>query len=107
MAGHNNRYFFGLHQASNEFSEINVVSKWHFKLSIINEILLLMQQLNGAHMNCEMSGFGTMAGCAAEELCAKLIAGASLPPYATNFTVTRYDDMQFLQKLHAANKGIL
>ena len=64
-------------------------------------------QLNGAFMNCAMSGFGTMASCAAGELCAKWIAGDTLPPYAMNFSVKRYDNPQLMQKLGAANKGIL
>ena len=54
-----------------------------------------------------MSGFGTMASCAAGELCAKWIAGDTLPSYATNFSVKRYDDLQLMQKLRAVNKGIL
>ena len=44
-------------------------------------------QLNGASMNCAMSGFGIMASCAAGELCAKWIAGDTLPSYAINFSV--------------------
>ena len=64
-------------------------------------------QLNGAYMNCAMSGFGTIAGCAAGELCAKWIAGDSLPSYAKTFSILRYDDIQLIQKLHAANKCIL
>ena len=64
-------------------------------------------QLNGAFMNCAMSGFGTMASCAAGELCAKWIAGDMMPTYATNFSFKRYDNLQLMQKLRAANKGIL
>ena len=37
-------------------------------------------------------------------LCGKI--GFSLPSYATNFSVKRYDDLQLMQKLRAANKGI-
>ena len=54
-----------------------------------------------------MSGFGTMASCAAGELCAKWIAGDMMPTYATNFSFKRYDNLQLMQKLRAANKGIL
>ena len=64
-------------------------------------------QLNGAFMNCAMSGFGTMASCAAGELCAKWIAGDTLPSFATSFSAKRYDNARLMQKLHAANKGIL
>ena len=64
-------------------------------------------KLNGAFMNCAMSGFGTMASCAAGELCAKWIAGDTMPSYATNFSFKRYDNLQLMQKLRAADKGIL
>ena len=64
-------------------------------------------QRNGAFMNCAMSGFGTMASCAAGELCAKWIAGDTMPSYATNFSFKRYDNLQLMQKLRAADKGIL
>ena len=42
-------------------------------------------QMEGAFMNCAMSGFGTMASCAAGELFANWIAGAALPSYANGF----------------------
>ena len=60
-----------------------------------------------AIMNCAMSGFGTMASCVAGELCAKWIAGDTMPSYATNFSFKRYDNLQLMQKLRAADKGIL
>ena len=60
-----------------------------------------------AFMNCAMSGFGTMAACAAGELCAATIAGAELPDYASGFSLARYDDVQLMGTLRAANKGVL
>ena len=42
-----------------------------------------------------------MASCAAGEL---KIADDTLPPYASNFSVKRYE---LMQKLRPANKGIL
>jgi len=62
---------------------------------------------DGAFMNCAMSGFGTMAACAAGELCAATIAGAELPDYASGFSLARYDDVQLMGTLRAANKGVL
>ena len=55
----------------------------------------------------QFSGNGSMDSCAAGELCAKWIACDPLPSYATNFSVKRYDNLQLMQKLRAANKGIL
>ena len=62
---------------------------------------------DGAFMNCAMSGFGTMAACAAGELCAATIAGAELPDYASGFSLARYKDAQLMKTLQAANKGVL
>lgn len=61
----------------------------------------------GAYMNCAMSGFGTMAACAAGELCAATLSGAELPEYATGFSMARYEDADLMAKLRAANKGVL
>lgn len=62
---------------------------------------------DGAYMNCALSGFGTMAACAAGELCAATIYGAELPDYASGFSMDRYDDTDLMAALHAANKGVL
>jgi glycine/D-amino acid oxidase-like deaminating enzyme len=64
-------------------------------------------QMEGAFMNCAMSGFGTMASCAAGELCAKWIATASLPSYADGFSLKRYDNPELMQRLQLASKGVL
>ena len=64
-------------------------------------------QMEGAFMNCAMSGFGTMASCAAGELCAKWIATASLPSYADGFSLKRYDNPELMQRLQSASKGVL
>ncbi|UOA32876.1 D-amino acid dehydrogenase [Sulfitobacter sp. DSM 110093] len=58
-------------------------------------------------MNCAMSGFGTMAACAAGELCAATIAETELPDYASDFSLARYDNAQLMTTLRAANKGVL
>ena len=62
---------------------------------------------DGAFMNCAMSGFGTMAACAAGELCAKWITGDILPSYAVAFSADRYGNATLMQQLRAANKGVL
>lgn len=61
----------------------------------------------GAYMNCAHSGFGTMAACAAGELCAAAIAGAELPDYAHTLSAARYQDSALMNELRAANKGVL
>jgi len=62
---------------------------------------------DGAYMNCAMSGFGTMAACAAGELCAATMAGENLPSYAKEFSLERYRDEKLMAVLHAANRGVL
>lgn len=61
----------------------------------------------GAFMNCAMSGFGTMTACSAGELCAAWVADASLPAYAKEFSLERYDNKVLMEHLLTSNKGIL
>lgn len=63
--------------------------------------------VNDAYMVCALSGFGTMAACAAGELCAATIAGGPLPDYADALALSRCDDDALMTELRAANKGIL
>lgn len=62
---------------------------------------------SGAFMNCALSGFGTMAACAAGELCAVTIADAELPDYAAGFSLARFDDADLMAGLKLADKGVL
>ncbi|MBM3522040.1 MAG: FAD-binding oxidoreductase [Alphaproteobacteria bacterium] len=48
--------------------------------------------LPGAYVCGAFSGFGIMASCAAGELLAKHVTGATLPSYAAAFDLRRYDD---------------
>ncbi|PIE16254.1 MAG: FAD-dependent oxidoreductase [Rhodobacterales bacterium] len=61
----------------------------------------------GAFMNCALSGFGTMAACAAGELCAATMVGADLPDYAAELSLSRYDDANLIAELQSANRGVL
>lgn len=62
----------------------------------------------GAFVVGALSGFGTMAACAAGELCAHWIAGAPLPDYAEALSLARYDDAKLMTELRtAASKGVL
>ncbi len=49
-----------------------------------------------------LSGFGTMAACAAGELCGAWITGAPLPPYAPYFDPERYRDEAMCVAMQAA-----
>jgi glycine/D-amino acid oxidase-like deaminating enzyme len=63
--------------------------------------------LEGAYMNCALSGFGTMAACAGGELCAAWVAGAELPGYARELSMQRYEDAALMALLRHSNKGVL
>lgn len=62
----------------------------------------------GAFVLGALSGFGTMAACAAGELCAGHIAGGPLPAYAEKLGLARYGDTVLMEALSAAaSKGVL
>ena len=61
----------------------------------------------GAFMNCALSGFGTMAACAGGELCAAWTAGASLPGYARELSLRRYEDADLMARLSNSSRGVL
>ena len=61
----------------------------------------------GAFMNCAHSGFGSMAACAAGELCAAWVAGATLPAYAGKFSFQRYEDAELMALLSKSSRGVL
>ena len=61
----------------------------------------------GAFMNCALSGFGTMAACAAGELCAAWVTGGDLPDYGWKFSAARYEDEALMTQLRQADKGLL
>jgi D-arginine dehydrogenase len=63
---------------------------------------------DGAFVLGALSGFGTMAACAAGALCAACIAGTPLPGYARKLGLARYDDAALMAELNgAASKGVL
>ncbi|WP_415234082.1 NAD(P)/FAD-dependent oxidoreductase [Pseudorhodobacter sp.] len=61
----------------------------------------------GAFMNCALSGYGTMAACAAGELCAAWMTDGTLPDYAHGFSVDRYGDAELMAALATVDRGIL
>ena len=64
-----------------------------------NRPLICKLPVTGAYLIGGLSGFGVMASCAAGELLASHIAEAKLPDYAPAFSLERYEDPGYLQKL--------
>jgi glycine/D-amino acid oxidase-like deaminating enzyme len=64
--------------------------------------------IDGAFMVGALSGFGTMAACAAGELCADWIGGDVLPAYALALSLARYEDHALMVEIDAlASRGVL
>jgi len=64
--------------------------------------------VEGSYIVGALSGFGTMAACAAGSLCAKWLAGAELPDYAAALSLARYDDAALMADLaDLQSKGVL
>ncbi len=63
---------------------------------------------NGAFVIGALSGFGTMAACAAGKLCAAHICGTQLPSYANSLSLERFSDASLMAELaSSSNKGLL
>jgi glycine/D-amino acid oxidase-like deaminating enzyme len=63
---------------------------------------------NNAFMVAALSGFGSMAACAAGRLCAAWVVGSDLPDYAEALSAARYDNEALMQELASApSKGVL
>ena len=55
-----------------------------------------------------LSGFGSMAACAAGKLCATWVCGDALPDYASHLSLERYADEALIDRLqNQSNKGLL
>jgi len=64
--------------------------------------------VDGAYVVGALSGFGTMAACAAGQICAAWIADAARPDYADQLGIARYADRDLMDELRGqANRGIL
>ncbi|NND83033.1 MAG: FAD-binding oxidoreductase [Gammaproteobacteria bacterium] len=58
---------------------------------------------HGAYMVAALSGFGTMAACAAAELCTAWLYQDTLPQYAEPFSLRRYKNAALMAELRAAS----
>ena len=64
--------------------------------------------MDGAFMVAALSGFGSMAACAAGSTCASWACGGDLPSYAEDLSIMRYSKPKLLDALRrSANKGLL
>ncbi len=62
----------------------------------------------GAFVVGALSGFGSMAACAAGKLCAAHVCGAPLPGYAADLSLDRLGNADLMAELKASNdKGLL
>ncbi|MBI4841542.1 MAG: FAD-binding oxidoreductase [candidate division NC10 bacterium] len=64
-----------------------------------NRPLICPLPVKGAYLIGGLSGFGVMASCAAGELLAAHVTGASLPSYAPAFALERYQDPEYQRLL--------
>ncbi|MFK8048646.1 MAG: NAD(P)/FAD-dependent oxidoreductase [Halioglobus sp.] len=54
-----------------------------------------------------LSGFGSMASCAAGSLCADWICDGELPQYAHSFALSRYQDPELIAQMSTTDIGLL
>ena len=66
-----------------------------------------MTPVEGNYLLCGMSGYGIMASQSAAELLAAHVTGSTLPDYAGEFALSRYDDPAYLAKVAAMTSGQL
>jgi len=64
--------------------------------------------IEGAFITGALSGFGSMAACAAGALCADWISGGNLPAYANDLSLQRYGNRSLMREIgNTTNKGLL
>jgi glycine/D-amino acid oxidase-like deaminating enzyme len=64
-----------------------------------NRILAGPTPVEGLHLLCGMSGYGIMASAAAADLIGAHLAGGTLPSYAAELSLARYDDADYRARL--------
>ncbi len=64
--------------------------------------------VDGAYITGALSGFGSMAACAAGAICAAWIVDGDLPDYASQLSLTRYTDNGLMDELgNSPSRGLL
>jgi glycine/D-amino acid oxidase-like deaminating enzyme len=66
-----------------------------------NRLLAGPLGVEGAYVIGALSGYGIMAACAAGELLAAHVTGATLPTYSPTFSLMRYSDPDYVKQLPA------
>ncbi len=80
----------------------------YYTMTDENWPLIGPMEKDGAFMIAALSGFGSMAACAAGQLCASWVCGKELPSYASALSSARYADAGLMSELRSASsKGIL
>ncbi|MBU6499227.1 MAG: FAD-binding oxidoreductase [Rhodospirillales bacterium] len=80
----------------------------YYAMTAENWPLIGPMQTRGAYLAGAMSGFGTMAACAAGSLCAAWVMGGALPSYAPALSPGRYQDTAIMSELAAMRtRGVL
>lgn len=64
-----------------------------------NRLLVGPLPVDGAYVIGAASGYGIMSACGAGDLLSAHIAGTVLPSYASAFSLTRYDDLEYQKQL--------
>ena len=64
-----------------------------------NRPLIGSMRMQGAYVIGAVSGYGIMSACGAADLLAAHVTGATLPPYASDFSPARYDDPEYRTRL--------
>jgi len=80
----------------------------YYTLTRENWPLIGGMEPKGAYVVGALSGFGTMAACAAGELCALAALDKELPPYAQALSPQRYQNADLMLELNnQVARGIL
>ncbi len=79
----------------------SVVDGGYYTKTRENRPLIGRLPIEGAYVIGALSGFGVMAACGAGELLADCLTGSILPPYASVFSLERYEDIAYQKLLEA------
>lgn len=80
----------------------------YYTMTEENWPLIGKMKVEGSFIVGAMSGFGTMAACAAGELCARWVTESHVPEYAHALAPGRYDDQMLMQQINVlSSRGIL
>ena len=80
----------------------------YYTMTDENWPLIGPMKTDGAFMVAALSGFGSMAACAAGKLVAAWVCGGELPNYANALSARRYADDELMTELrNSSSKGVL